>query len=87
MTNEIEPTKEFDSVRKLYVEDEAAWYYVVVDVIEKLTQTNNPSRYWTDMKRRVQRQADRLGREELYDAIVAFNQRERRFGLVTEREL
>ncbi|MCA9948217.1 MAG: isoprenyl transferase [Anaerolineales bacterium] len=28
-----------------------------------------------------------FGREELYDAIVAFNQRERRFGLVTEREL
>ena len=25
-----------------------------------------------------------FGREELYDAIVAFNQRERRFGLVTE---
>lgn len=72
MTNEIEPTKEFDSVRKLYVEDEAAWYYVVVDVIEKLTQTNNPSRYWTDMKRRVQRQADRLGREELYDFIVKY---------------
>lgn len=24
MTNEIEPAKEFDSVRKVYVEDEAA---------------------------------------------------------------
>ncbi len=28
-----------------------------------------------------------FGREELYEAIVAFNQRERRFGLVTEGEL
>lgn len=72
MTNEIEPTGEFDAVRKVFVEDEETWYYVVVDVIEKLTQTRNPSRYWTDMKRRVQRQADRLGREELYDFIVKF---------------
>ena len=72
MTNEIEPTREFDSVRKVFVEDEESWYYVVVDVIEKLTHTQNPSRYWTDIKRRVQRQADRLGREELYDFIVKF---------------
>lgn len=72
MTNEIEPSEEFDSVRKVFVEDEETWYYVVVDVIEKLTQTRNPSRYWTDIKRRVQRQADRLGREELYDFIVKF---------------
>lgn len=72
MTNEIEPAKDFDSVRKVYVEDEAAWYYVVVDVIEKLTQTQNPSRYWTDIKRRTQRQANRLGREELYDFIVKY---------------
>ena len=72
MTNEIESTEEFDTVRKLFVEDEESWYYVVVDVIEKLTQTPNPSRYWTDIKRRVQRQANRLGREELYDFIVKF---------------
>jgi hypothetical protein len=72
MANEIEPTGEFDSVRKVFVEDEASWYYVVVDVVERLTQTPNPSRYWTDIKRRVQRQADRLGREELYDFIVKF---------------
>lgn len=32
--------------------------------------------YWPD-----------FGREELYDAIVDFNQRERRFGLVTEGEI
>jgi hypothetical protein len=70
MTKEIEPTGEFDVVRKVFVEDEETWYYVVVDVIEKLTQTRNPSRYWTDIKRRVQRQGDRLGREELYDEIV-----------------
>jgi hypothetical protein len=70
MTKEIEPTGEFDVVRKVFVEDEETWYYVVVDVIEKLTQTRNPSRDWTDIKRRVQRQGDRLGREELYDEIV-----------------
>jgi hypothetical protein len=72
MMNEIEPTEEFDSVRKLYVEDEEVWYYVIVDVLEKLTQTPNPSRYWTDIKRRVQRQAKKLGREELYDFVVKF---------------
>ena len=72
MDNEIEPTREFDTVRKVFVEDEESWYYVVVDVIEKRTHTQNSSRYWTDIKRRVQRQADRLGRGELYDFIVKF---------------
>ncbi len=72
MSNEIEPIREFDTVRKVFVEDEESWYYVVVDVVEKLTHTQNSSRYWTDIKRRVQRQADRLDREELYDFIVKF---------------
>jgi hypothetical protein len=37
MSNEIEPIREFDTVRKVFVEDEESWYYVVVDVVEKLT--------------------------------------------------
>lgn len=72
MTKEIRLTEEFGSVRKVYVTDEERWYYVIVDVIEKLTQTPNPSRYWTDMKRRVQQQAAKLNRAELYDFVVKF---------------
>lgn len=33
MINEIEPTKEFDLVQKLDVEDEVVRYYIVVDVV------------------------------------------------------
>lgn len=45
MTKEIEPTAEFSLVRKVFVDEQETWYYVIVDVIEKLTQTPNPSRY------------------------------------------
>jgi hypothetical protein len=38
MTNEIVPTREFDSARKAFVGDEESWYYVI-DVVKKLTHT------------------------------------------------
>ena len=37
-------------IRKIWHNDQ--WYFSVVDVIEVLTNTSNPPRYWQDLKRK-----------------------------------
>ena len=38
------------AIRKVWHNDE--WYFSIFDVITSLTDTNNPKRYWNDLKRR-----------------------------------
>jgi DNA-damage-inducible protein D len=33
------------------------WYFSVVDVVEVLTESNDPKRYWADLKRRTEKEA------------------------------
>ncbi len=49
----------------LYVEREE-WYFSVVDVISVLTDTDNPRRYWSDLKRKLKAE----GAVEVYEKIV-----------------
>ena len=34
------------------------WYFSVVDVVEVLTGSNDPKRYWADLKRRTEKEAE-----------------------------
>ena len=43
------------------------WYYSVIDVIAVLTDASIPSRYWNDLKRRVEKES---GNAELYAKCV-----------------
>ena len=43
------------------------WYYSVIDVIAALTDSSIPSRYWNDVKRRVEKES---GNSELYAKCV-----------------
>ena len=52
-------------VRKVLHDDE--WYFSLVDAVEVLTESNNPRRYWSDLKSKL---ANEEGYEELYDNIV-----------------
>ncbi|AIZ56860.1 endonuclease NucS [Candidatus Methanoplasma termitum] len=40
-------------IRTVWKEDEQEWYLSVVDVVEALTGTDDPRRYWSDLKRRL----------------------------------
>lgn len=53
------------TVRKVCHNDE--WWFAVVDVIAALTASEWPSRYWTDLKRRM---AEKEGFSELYAKIA-----------------
>ncbi|MDR1604395.1 MAG: Bro-N domain-containing protein [Gracilibacteraceae bacterium] len=57
----------FEDKRIRYAWDETKeeWYFSVVDVVEVLTGTDNPRRYWSDLKRKLKAEGS-----ELYEKIV-----------------
>ncbi|MDO9043615.1 MAG: hypothetical protein Q7U64_14945, partial [Desulfocapsaceae bacterium] len=51
-------------IRKIMHEGE--WWFSIVDIVAALTDSNIPKRYWSDLKRKLNRE----GFSELYDKIV-----------------
>jgi prophage antirepressor-like protein len=51
-------------IRSVWYEE--AWWFSVVDVVEVLTETANPRRYWSDLKRKLEAE----GFDQLYEKIV-----------------
>jgi hypothetical protein len=60
---------EFDghSIRRIYDEATETWWFSVVDVVQVLTDSSNPRRYWSDLKRRLAQEA---GSAQPYEKIV-----------------
>lgn len=40
-------------VSSVYNEQEEKWYFSVIDVIQVLTDSTVPKRYWSDLKKKV----------------------------------
>ncbi len=55
-----------NKVRAVWNADEEDWYFSVVDVIGILTGSMSPRRYWSDLKRKLQKESG----SELYEKIV-----------------
>ena len=43
------------------------WYFSIVDIIEILTESTIPKRYWTDLKKKLTQEE---GFDQLYEKIV-----------------
>jgi len=52
-------------IRTEWVEANEEWVFSIVDVIEALTGTDNPRRYWSDLKRKLKAEGS-----QLYENIV-----------------
>ncbi|MBS3938734.1 MAG: hypothetical protein KGZ50_09220 [Peptococcaceae bacterium] len=52
-------------IRTAWDEDEQEWYFSIVDVIDVLTESGNPRRYWSDLKRKLKSEGS-----QLYEKIV-----------------
>ena len=52
-------------IRSIWDSEKEEYYFSVVDVIEVLTDSNIPKRYWTDLKRKLVNEGS-----EVYDKIV-----------------
>lgn len=53
-------------IRTAWNEEEEEWYFSVVDVVAVLTDSENPRRYWSDLKRKIKKE----GADQLYEKIV-----------------
>lgn len=62
--NEIKLFEE-KKVRTLWDDEKEEWYFSIVDVIDVLTDSPNPRRYWSDLKRKLVKEGS-----ELYANIV-----------------
>jgi len=53
-------------IRSAWDPEKEEWYFSIVDVCEVLSDTDNPRRYWSDLKRKLKSE----GSVELYEKIV-----------------
>ena len=47
-------------VRTVWNDDEEDWYFSVIDVIEILTETARPRKYWNDLKKKLENEGSEL---------------------------
>jgi hypothetical protein len=52
-------------IRSMWNDTQEEWYFSIVDVIEVLTESLNPRRYWSDLKIKL-----KVEGSELYEKIV-----------------
>ena len=53
-------------IRTAWDEEREEWYFSIVDVVDVLTGSENPRRYWSDLKRKLKAE----GANALYEKIV-----------------
>ena len=58
-------------IRTAWDEEQEEWYFSSIDVIRVLTGSENPRRYWSDLKRKLKME----GADELYENIVQLKMR------------
>lgn len=51
---------EAKKVRTHWVEEKELWYFSVIDVIEVLTGTDRPRKYWNDLKTKLKKEGSQL---------------------------
>ncbi|MFZ1320175.1 MAG: Bro-N domain-containing protein [Ignavibacteria bacterium] len=51
---------ESKQIRSAWNEEEEKWYFSVIDVIEALTGTDRPRKYWSDLKKKLKKEGSQL---------------------------
>ena len=54
---------ESKQIRSHWDENEELWYFSVIDVIEVLTKTDRPRKYWSDLKSKLKKEGSELSEE------------------------
>jgi len=52
-------------IRRFYDEEKELWYFSIVDIVETLTESSIPRRYWSDLKGKLKNEGS-----EVYEKIV-----------------
>ena len=59
------------NVRSVWDEELEKWWFSIIDIVEILTDSENPRRYWSDLKRKL-----KLEGSQLYENIVQLKLRQ-----------
>jgi len=51
---------ESKQIRSLWNQDEEKWYFSIIDVVEVLTETDRPRKYWSDLKAKLIKEGSEL---------------------------
>ena len=51
---------ESKQVRSVWDSDEEKWYFSIIDVIEVLTTSDRPRKYWSDLKSKLKKEGSEL---------------------------
>lgn len=47
-------------VRSIWNDDDEKWYFSVVDIIQILTESDRPRKYWSDLKSKLKKEGSEL---------------------------
>ena len=47
-------------IRSIWNEEEEKWYFSIVDVIQVLTESDRPRKYWSDLKSKLKKEGSQL---------------------------
>ena len=57
-----------NTIRRYWDQDNEYWYFSIIDVVQVLTDSTIPRRYWSDLKAKLQTEGS-----EVYEKIVQLN--------------
>lgn len=66
MGNDAMQLFEDQPIRSAWDAEREEWYFSIIDVVRALTGSENPRRYWSDLKRKLKSE----GAAQLYENIV-----------------
>lgn len=66
MSNDVK-LFEGNRIRSIWNNEKEEWYFSIIDVVNVLTDSKNPRRYWSDLKRKMKEEE---GADQLYENIV-----------------
>ena len=58
---------EGNRIRSIWNNEKEEWYFSIIDVVNVLTDSKNPRRFWSDLKRKMKEEE---GADQLYENIV-----------------
>lgn len=74
-------------IRTIWDEQEEDWYFSVIDVVEILTDSSQPRKYWNDLKRKLKQEGSELSEKIGQLKLVAQDGKLRETDVVNTKDL
>ncbi len=86
MKNKVQLFEE-KKVRTVWDDETEEWYFSVIDVVEVLTDTDRPRKYWNDLKKKLQKEGSELSEKIGQLKLLAADGKKYKSDVVTTDQL